>query len=95
MIKAKDLCFALVDVAIEGFIRRPPFADTQLVELPTLQETHPMVEEVASSDDEVEAQFKEIEEETEEESTESLVWDKDFEVFYHQDKTEDVASTLI
>ena len=54
-----------------------------------------MVEEVASSNDEVEAQFEEIEEETKEESTESLAWDEDFEIFYHQDKTEDVASTSI
>lgn len=83
MIKAKDACLSLVDVAVEGFIRKPPPAGTQLVELLTLQETHPVVEEVASLDDKAETQSKEVEEESKEESTESLVWDEDFEVFYH------------
>ena len=54
-----------------------------------------MVEEVTSSDDKIEAHLEEIEEETEEESTESLVCDEDFEIFYHQDMTKDVAFTSI
>ena len=51
-----------------------------------------MVKEVISSNEEVEAQFEEIEEETKEESTENLVRDEDFEIFYHPDMTEDIAS---
>ena len=93
MIKAKDLCLVLVDVAIEGFIRKPPPTGTQLVELPTLQETQPLVEEVLSLDNEVKAQSEEVEEETEEESTIGLVCDEDFEIFYHKNMIEDVAST--
>nr|POF00122.1 hypothetical protein CFP56_19084 [Quercus suber] len=65
------------------------------MELPTLQKTQPLVEELTSLDDEVEAHSEEIEEETEEESTESLVCDENFEIFYHQDMTEDVAFTSI
>ena len=37
VIKAKDARLALIDVAIEGFIWKPPLAGTQLMELPTLQ----------------------------------------------------------
>ena len=39
VIKAKDQRLALVDVAVKGFIQKPPHAGTQLVELPTLTET--------------------------------------------------------
>ena len=39
VIKAKDQRLALVDVAVEEFIQKPPPARTQLVELPTLTET--------------------------------------------------------
>ena len=39
VIKAKDQRLALVDVAVEGFIQKPPPAGSQLVELPTLTET--------------------------------------------------------
>ena len=51
-----------------------------------------MVKEVISSNEEVEAQSEEFEEETKEESTESLIRDEDFEIFYHPDVTEDIAS---
>lgn len=78
MIKAKDLCLVLVDVAIEGFIRKPPPTGTQLVELPTLTETQPSVKEVISLNDEVEDQSEEVEEEIKEENTESLVYDENF-----------------
>ena len=76
-------------------IQKSPPTGTQLTELPTLQQTQPLVEEVTSSDDKIEAHLEEIEEETEEESTESLVCDEDFEIFYHQDMTKDVAFTSI
>ena len=55
------------------------------MKLPTLTKVQP----------EVEVQSEELEEEFEGESTESLVRDEDFEVFYHQDKTEDVAFASI
>ena len=91
MIKAENPCLILVDVVVEGFIQKP-FVGTQLVELPTLQETQPLVEEVLSLDNEVKAQSEEVEEETEEESTKGLVCDEDFEIFYHKNMIEDVAS---
>ena len=93
MIKAKDPRLVLVDMVVKGYIRKPPPARTQLVELPTLTETQPSVEEVISSDNKVEAQSEEVEEETEEESTESLVCNKNFEILYNRDMTEDVVST--
>lgn len=46
-----------------------------------------------SSDEEVEKKSKEAKEDTPEEGTESLVDDKDFEVFYRRDETEDIASS--
>ena len=55
------------------------------MKLPTLTKVQP----------EVEVQSEELEEEFEGESTESLVWDEDFEVLYHQDKIEDVAFASI
>ena len=93
VIKTKDQRLALVDVAVEGFIQKPPPVGTQLMELPTLTETQHLVEEVISSDNVVKAQSKEIEEEFEEESIESLLHDEDFEIFYHWDSTEDIVST--
>nr|POE54659.1 hypothetical protein CFP56_47300 [Quercus suber] len=74
----------------------PTFYDKVMILQPLFlhrRETQPLVEEVISSNDEVEAQFEEVEEETEEENTKSLICDEDFEIFYHQDVTEDVAST--
>ena len=55
------------------------------MKLPTLTKVQP----------EVEVQSEELEEEFEGESTESLVRDEYFEVFYHQDKTGDVAFASI
>ena len=83
VIKAKGSRLILVDMAVEGFIWKSPFAGTELAKLPTLQETQTLVEEVTFSDDEVDAHSKEIEEDTKEESIESLVCDEDFEIFYH------------
>ena len=93
VIKAKDQRLALVNVAVEGFIRKLPPIGIQLVELPTLTKTQHLVEEVISLNDEVKAQSKEIEEESEEESSESLLHDKDFEIFSHRDSTKDVVSS--
>ena len=95
VIKAKDLHLALVDMAVERFIQKPPPTGTQLVKLPTLTKAQPEVKKVISFDKEVKVQSEELEEESEGESTENLVRDKDFEVFYHQDKTKDVMSASI
>ena len=38
MIKSRDARLALVDMAIEGFIQKPPSASTQPIELPTLRD---------------------------------------------------------
>lgn len=54
VIKAKDLRLALVDVAVKGFIRKPPPAGMQLIELPTFKDPQPLIEEVLSSNKEVE-----------------------------------------
>ena len=93
VIKARDSYLALVDVAVEGFIQKPPPAGTQPVDLPTFKNPQPIVEEILSSDEEVETQSEKVEEDTSGESTESLVHDEDFEVFYHPDETEDIASS--
>lgn len=93
MIKAKDTRLTWVDVPIEGFIQKPPPVEAQIVELLDQPETQPLVEKVISLDEEVEAQSKEIEEETEEKSIESLIRDEDFEIFYHPNMTKDIAST--
>ena len=61
----------------------------QLVELPTFKDPQSIVEEITSSDEETET---ESEDNTLEESTKSLVWDKDFKVFYCTDKTKEEAS---
>lgn len=54
VIKAKDSCLALVDMAVEGFNWKPPPAGTRLVDLPTFKDPQPTVKEVASSDEEAE-----------------------------------------
>ena len=96
MIKAKDSRLALVDVIVEGFIWKPPPAGAQTVDLLTFKDPQPVAEGILSSDDKVEPQSKAQSEEDEEdklgESTESLVHDEDFEVFYHTDETKDIAS---
>jgi len=73
-------------VAIEGFISEPPPEGTQLVELPTFKDPQLVVVEIISSDEEVEI---EIEDNTSEENTENSVGDKDFEVFYCTNKSEE------
>ena len=83
---------ALVDVVIEGFIQKPLPTEAQPVELPIFTDPQPLTEEVISSDDKLESQSKGTEEETQEESIESLIHDEDFEDFYLQDETEDIAS---
>ena len=70
VIKTRDSCLAQVDVAVEGFISKPPLAGTQLVELPTFKDPQPIVEEITSLDEDVET---ESEDNTSEEGTESLV----------------------
>ena len=64
VIKARDSHLARVDVAVEGFTRKPPLIGMQLVELPTFKDPQPIVEEITSLDEE---------DETSEEGTESLV----------------------
>ena len=53
------------------------------MELLVFTDPQPLIEEVISLDDELESQCKGTKEETQEESTESLIHDEDFEVFYH------------
>ena len=93
MIKARDSRLALVDVAVKGFIWKPPPVGTKFVDLPTFKDPQPTVEEIVSSNEEVETQSKEAEESTLGESTKSLVHDKDFEVFYRPNEIEEVASS--
>ena len=80
VIKARDSRLALVDVAIEGFISKPPpegtqvvklptFEDPQPVELPTFENPQPIVEEITSSDEEAETYY---EDNTLEEDTKNL-----------------------
>ena len=52
IIKARNSRLILVDVAIEGFIRKPPPEGTQVVELPTFKGPQPVVEEITSLDKE-------------------------------------------
>lgn len=89
VIKARDSCLARVDVVIEGFISKRPLMGTQLVELPTFKDPQPIVEEITSLDEEIETEYKDN---TSEESTESLVRDEDFKVFYRTNKTKEGAS---
>jgi len=63
-------------VAVEGFIRKPPPSGTQFVELPMFKDPQQIVEEITSSNEEVETG---TEDSTSEESTESPVRDEDFE----------------
>ena len=73
-------------MAIEGFIRKPTLEGTQLVELPTFKEPQPIVEEVTSSNKEVEIEF---ENNTSEKDTENPIRDEDFEVFYRTNESEE------
>ena len=76
-------------MCFSNIISKPPLAGTQLVELPTFKDPQPIVEEITSSDEEAET---ESEDNTSEESTESLVRDEDLKVFYRTDKTKEEAS---
>ena len=73
-------------MAIEGFISEPPPEGTQLVELSTFKDPQLVVVEIISSDEEAETK---IEDNTSEENTENPVGDKDFEVFYRTNKSEE------
>ena len=55
MIKARYLHLAIVDVAVEGFIRKSPPTRTLLVELPFFKDSQPLAEEIISSNDETES----------------------------------------
>ena len=55
MIKARDLRLAIVDVAVEGFIQKPPPTRTRLVELPFFKDPQSLAEEIISSYDETES----------------------------------------
>ena len=91
VIKAQDSCLALVDVAIKGFISKPPPEGTQVVKLPTfkdpqpiellaLENPQPVIEEITSSKEEAETESKDH---TLKEGTENPIRDEDFEIFYH------------
>lgn len=91
VIKARDSHLTLVDIAIEGFISKPPFEGTQIVKLPTFSNPNPVepsvpehhqpiTEEIISSDEEKKADSEDT---ISEEDTEKPVQDEDFEVFYH------------
>ena len=91
MIKARDSRLALVDLAIEGFISKPPPKGTQIVELPTFKDPQPVelpapenpyliIEEITSLDEEGETNSEDT---ILEEDIENPVRDKDFEIFYH------------
>ena len=97
MIKARNSHLALVNVAIEGFIGKPPPEGTQVVELPTFKDPQPVelpnpenpqpiIEEITSLDEEDETELEDI---ALEEDIENLVRDKDFEIFYHTHATEE------
>ena len=97
MIKAWNSRLALVNVAIEGFIGKPPPEGTQVVELPTFKDPQPVelpnpenpqpiIEEITSLDEEDETESKDI---ALEEDIENLVRDEDFEIFYHTHATEE------
>lgn len=58
VINARDSRLARVEVAVEGFIRKPLPAGTQLVELPMFKDPQPIAEEITSSDEEAEMQSK-------------------------------------
>ena len=73
-------------MVIEGFISEPPPEGTQLVELSTFKDPQLVVVEIISSDEEAETK---IEDNTSEENTENPVGDKDFEVFYRTNKSEE------
>ena len=64
VINAKDSHLALVDVAIKGFIWKPPLARTQPVELPVFIDPQPLAEEVISLDNEIETRYEGTKEET-------------------------------
>ena len=81
VIKARDSRLALVNMAVEGFISKPPPEGTQLVELPTFKDPQPIVEEITSSDAKAEIEF--------EDNTKNPIRDEDFEVFYHINETKE------
>lgn len=64
-----------------------------MVEIPTFKDRQPIVEEITSLDEEAETESEEIEESTSEKGTKSFIRDKDFEVFYCPDETEEEASS--
>ena len=68
VIKARDSRLALVDVAIKGFIRKPPPTGTQAVDLPTFKDPQPVAEVISSSDNKVETQSKAQSEEEKEDN---------------------------
>ena len=97
MIKARNSHLALVNVAIEGFIGKPPPKGTQVVELPTFKDPQPVelpnpenpqpiIEEITSLDEEDKTESEDI---ALEEDIENLVRDEDFEIFYHIHATEE------
>ena len=62
MIKARNSRLALVDVAIEGFIWKPPLAGTQTIDRSTFKDPQPVVKKLLSSDDKADTQTEDKEE---------------------------------
>ena len=91
VIKARDSSLVLVNVAIEGFIGKPPPEGTQVIDLPTFKDPQPTVEDITSSDEEVET---ETEDNSSEEDTEDPVRDEDFEIFYRANESEKEGLSL-
>ena len=57
-----------------------------MIDLPTFKDTQPTVEDITSSDEEVDREF---EDNSLEEDTENPVRDKDFEIFYHVNESKE------
>ena len=78
VIKAKDLRLALIDVAVPGFLNKPPPSGTQDFQLPT-----PLAAKLLYFHEQP-LPFDDEREEPSREPTQK-VQDKDFEVFYQED----------
>ena len=86
MIKAKDLRLALIDIAIPGFLTKPPPSGTQDAQLPA-----PFAAKLLYSQEQIIPSDDEQEEQAPEPTQEDL--DKDFEVFYQEAPEDSLATT--
>lgn len=86
MIRAKDLRLALIDVAVPGFLTKPPPSSTQDTQLPA-----PLAAKLLYSQEQPIPSDDEQEESIPEPTQEDL--DKDFEVFYQEDPEDSPTPT--